>query len=61
MPLPPYSPDFNPIERLCKFFKGKFINNRLFKTINKLEDSVYMALKNILEQKDSVQSVCGIY
>ena len=26
--LPPYSPDFNPIERLWKWFKGQFTHNR---------------------------------
>jgi len=27
--LPTYSPDLNPIERLWKYFKEKFINNRI--------------------------------
>ena len=47
--LPPYSPDFNPIERLWKYFKEEFINNRLFKTLKDLKDTVYEALKNVLD------------
>ncbi|MFZ5955802.1 MAG: IS630 family transposase, partial [Nanoarchaeota archaeon] len=43
--LPPYSPDFNPIERLWKFFKDEFINNSFFKTLSDLKDAVYDGLK----------------
>ena len=31
--LPTYSPDFNPIERLWKYFKDEFINNRFFENV----------------------------
>ena len=58
--LPPYSPDFNPIERLWKFFKDEFINNSLFKNLKELKNAVYDALKKVLEQKDIVKSVCCI-
>lgn len=58
--LPPYSPDFNPIERLWKYFKDVFLNNRLFKTLKDLKDAVYDALKIVLEQKDLVKSICAI-
>jgi transposase len=59
--LPTYSPDFNPIERLWKYFKDKFINNRFFENIYQLRNTVNDALYNLLSDCNTVKSLCGTY
>ena len=59
--LPTYSPDLNPIERLWKYFKDKFINNRFFKNIYQLRNMVNDALYNLLYDCNTVKSLCGKY
>ncbi|MBF0351394.1 MAG: transposase [SAR324 cluster bacterium] len=38
--LPPYSPDFNPIERLWRWMKTEFIHNQCWKTAKDLKQSM---------------------
>ena len=45
--LPPYSPDFNPIERLWKWFKGEFTHNRCWKTNGLLMRDLQKALHRL--------------
>jgi putative transposase len=55
--LPPYSPELNPVERLWEHAKSKLIKNKIYDTLDDLEDSVcefFRTLKN-----ESVQSICG--
>jgi len=59
--LPPYSPDYNPIERLWKVFKDEFTNNQLFKTLKELKEAVYDGLKTVLNKREMVINACGNY
>ncbi|OGI01886.1 MAG: hypothetical protein A2Y25_07995 [Candidatus Melainabacteria bacterium GWF2_37_15] len=59
--LPTYSPDLNPIERLWKYFKEKFINNRFFENIYHLRNTVNDALHNLLYDCLTIKSICGTY
>lgn len=59
--LPPYSPDFNPIERLWKLFKDEFVNNNLYKTLNELKEAVYNGLKTLLNNGEMIIKACGNY
>ena len=59
--LPTYSPDLNPIERLWKYFKDEFINNRFFENIYHLRNTVNDALYNLLDNQDTVKSICSVY
>ena len=59
--LSPYSPDFNPIERLWKLFKDEFINNQLFTTLNELKEVVYDGLKTLLNKGEMIINACGNY
>jgi transposase len=38
--LPAYSPDFNPIEKLWSRWKNNYLNDRFFKTLDELRDSI---------------------
>lgn len=59
--LPTYSPDLNSIERLWKYFKDRFINNRFFENIYQLRNTVNDALYNLLYDPNTVKSICGTY
>jgi len=48
--LPPYCPELNPVERLWKYIKNHTIKNRVFKTLENLEDEVCEFIKNLTEE-----------
>jgi hypothetical protein len=54
--LPPYCPELNPVERLWKYIKNHTIKNRVFKTLENLEDEVCEFVRNLT--KDIVISIC---
>ncbi len=55
--LPPYSPELNPIERLWQHVKYHTIRNKLFDSIQSLEDDVCQFL-NTLKPQDFI-SICS--
>jgi putative transposase len=57
--LPPYSPDYNPIEHLWLVLKSRWFNNHHCNTHEELAQRVDQALKNLLDDPCVVQSVCG--
>lgn len=38
--LPPYSPELNPVERLWLYIKQGLIKNRIYETLDALENAV---------------------
>lgn len=58
--LPPYSPDFNFIEKLWKVLRDDFFNNKFFKNILELKDYVSNILKNVMNTRDMVLNVCNV-
>ena len=47
MYLPPYSPDFNPIERIWLVMKAKWFNNIHCKTVDELMDRMDLAILDL--------------
>jgi transposase len=45
--LPPYSPQLNPIERLWRWIQERFLANRIFETIEALEERLCQAWRQI--------------
>jgi len=56
--LPPYSPDFNPIEQLWRILKERFFTNRISKTPQQLLERICFAIRSIL--KEEIRSVASI-
>ena len=56
---PPYSPELNPVEKLWQYIKDKTIKNRIYETIEELEDRICEFVKNSLNP-EIIRSVCNI-
>jgi transposase len=55
--LPPYAPELNPIEHLWDELREKFFHNRVFKSLDALEDHLVLALKTLEETPHTVSSI----
>ena len=59
--LPPYSPDYNPIEGLWKKLKQTTTHNVYFESIEALWASLSKGLQEFRKFPDQVRSLCGFY
>ena len=57
--LSPYSPDFNPIERLWQHLKGQFMAGFLTNDGEALTDKLLASLQSLLDQPTIIRSVCS--
>ncbi len=57
LPLPPYSPEFNPIERLWHWLKDHEFSNRVYPDYEDLLDAVSDMWRELEEKR--IQSVCA--
>lgn len=57
--LPPYSPDYNPIEHLWLAVKSRWFNNHHCNTHEILAARVDQALQSFLADASTVSSICG--
>jgi transposase len=57
--LPPYSPDFNPIERLWLNLKTNYFSTFVARSQEELTDHLALALRYYMEHHDVCQSICG--
>ncbi|MDD4965266.1 MAG: IS630 family transposase [Gallionella sp.] len=55
--LPPYAPELNPIEHVWDELREKFFHNRVFKSLNALEDHLVLGLRNLEENPNKVRSI----
>lgn len=55
--LPPYSPELNPVEHLWDDLREKFFHNRVFASIDALEDQLVNALRAYLHDPERVRSL----
>ena len=54
--LPPYSPELNPVERLWLYIKKATIYNKIYETLEELEDAVALFLTNL--KNNTVAKIC---
>ena len=55
--LPPYAPELNPIEHVWDELREKFFHNRVFKSLDALEDHLTLALKTLENDPNTVGSI----
>ena len=56
--LPPYSPELNPIERLWLYIKKSTIRNKIYDTLEDIENAVCHVIKSLTET--TIASVCHV-
>ncbi len=55
--LPPYAPELNPIEHIWDELREKNFHNRVFPSLDALEDNLVDALKALEEDPDTAHSI----
>ncbi len=55
--LPPYSPELNPVENLWDELREKSFHNRVFDSLDALENHLEAALYNMEKNRECVQSI----
>lgn len=59
VPLPPYSPELNPIERFWQHLKDRWLSNRVFETLDDVVQACCDAWNAALAEIGTVSSVCA--
>jgi transposase len=59
--LPPYSPDFNPIERLWQHLKSHHLAGFLTKQGSELSDKLFESIRHLLNEPQILRSVCNTH
>ena len=60
MYLPPYSPDFNPIERIWLTMKARWFNNDICKNEEKLLERLDKAILEVIDTPHMTQKTTAI-
>ena len=57
--LPPYAPECNPVEHVWDELREKHFHNRVFDSLDALEDQLEHGLSDLEAHPDTVQSITG--
>ena len=57
LPLPPYAPELNPVEHVWDELREKYFHNRVFDSLDALEDQLEVALRNFEGNAQMVKSI----
>jgi transposase len=57
--LPPYSPELNPQEIVWHELREKWFHNKVFDSLDALEDQLVAALKELEQQPETLKSIAG--
>jgi transposase len=59
LPLPPYSPELNPIENLWHYLKSHYWSNRAYEDYSDLEDAALSAWRTAVLDPELMKTVCA--
>ena len=57
MPLPPKSPELNPVENIWQFIRDNWLSNRVFSSYDNLVDHCCAAWNKLMEQPWKIMSI----
>lgn len=59
LPLPPYAPELNPIEHIWDGLREKSFHNRVFYSLEALEDHFELSLRALEQDHHRIQSIAA--
>lgn len=59
IPLPPYSPDLNPIEQVWRKTRREVTHNRYFKKVEELEEKLDRYYEGFKKPNEELRSLCS--
>jgi transposase len=59
LPLPPYSPELNPVENIWEELREKNFDNKVFASLDALEEQLIHSLKHLEDHPEISQSIAG--
>lgn len=57
LPLPPYSPELNPVENVWEFLRGNFLSHRVWETYEEIMEACCYAWNELMKMPDRVASI----
>ena len=57
LPLPPYSPELNPVENIWQFLRQNYLANRVFDTYTAIVDACCDAWNALIAAPDTIRSI----
>ncbi len=57
LPLPPYSPELNPVENIWQFLRQNYLANRVFDTYDAIVEACCAAWNALIEQPNRIRSI----
>jgi transposase len=58
--LPPYSPELNPTQRVCKLTRRLGVHNRYFHSLSEVALAVETEFANCTKPNDALRRLCAI-
>ena len=59
VPLPPYSPELNPVERVWLYLKQRFLSHRLLADYDAIADAACNAWNRMCAETGRIRSLCS--
>lgn len=59
LPLPPYSPELNPVENIWEELREKNFHNRVFANLDALEEQLFQGLKYLENNPEKTKSIAA--
>jgi transposase len=58
VPLPPYSPELNPVERIWLYLRERFLSLRVFRDYRAVVDACCIAWSRLVADPGRLRSLC---
>ena len=59
IPLPPYSPELNPMEQVWEWMKNNYLSNICFDSYNDILEKLTIAWNHFSSNAELVKSICS--
>lgn len=59
LPLPPYSPELNPVENIWQFLRQNFLSNRVFANYRAIVDACCQAWNALVAMPEKIRSIAS--